>query len=341
MARILLGCIIGRAPTIMMTILQYLGDALDLYHTNKDILVDLRIHDHLNIPKFHSMVHYIQAIQAFGTTDNYNTEMFEHFHIDCAKEGCRASNFQDELPQMTHWLERQEKVAMFETYLQHFEREEGRTVDNELAEANHPGPCIVISKKPIYINQSLTSIQKNHHCPSFSHQLCVYLNGLLDRSEALPRSHVPFAHLPFGKFGRDALGNDIDRIEEWDWVKAKPGRQGAAAHTDEAESTGMKRMKIGRLRYPAPQEWSIRGHLAYIEWYKLSSDMSSHHNMYTVHRPLSPTNGVVEGDMVPLHTIQQSSGIAWLKTWNTNTVLDKSHFFLLNNWSSKYAYQTL
>ncbi|KAG2139882.1 hypothetical protein BD769DRAFT_1340459, partial [Suillus cothurnatus] len=42
--------------------LQYLEDALDLYHTNKDVLVDLGIHDHLNIPKFHSMVHYIQAI---------------------------------------------------------------------------------------------------------------------------------------------------------------------------------------------------------------------------------------------------------------------------------------
>ncbi|KAG1845827.1 hypothetical protein F4604DRAFT_1595365 [Suillus subluteus] len=120
-------------------------------------------------------------------------------------------------------------------------------------------------------------------------------------------------------------------------------------------------MKIGRLRvifslpemirnwYPAPQEWSIRGHLAYIEWYKLSSGTPSHHNMYTVHRPLSPTNGVVEGDIVPLHTIRQSCqliplagpGIAWPKTWNANTVLDESHFFLLNNWSSKYAYQTL
>ncbi|KAG2069256.1 hypothetical protein BDR04DRAFT_1128943 [Suillus decipiens] len=115
MARILLGCIIGRAPTKVITCfralldfiylaqypshddhtLQYLEDALDLYHTNKDVLVDLGIHDHLNIPKFHSMC----------------------FHIDCAKEGWRASNFRDELPQMTHWLERQEKVAMFETYL--------------------------------------------------------------------------------------------------------------------------------------------------------------------------------------------------------------------------------
>ncbi|KAG2067480.1 hypothetical protein BDR04DRAFT_1129608 [Suillus decipiens] len=300
MARILLGCIIGRAPTKVITCfralldfiyltqypshddhtLQYLEDALDLYHQQG----------------------------SFGTTNNYNTEMFKCFHIDCAKEGWRASNFWNKLPQMS--------LAMFKTYLQHFEREEDRIVDDELAEANCP------------------AFRKNHHCPSFSHQLCVYLNVLLDRSEALPRSHVSFAHLPFDKvsiwnsfkFGRDALENDMDRIEEWDWIKAKPGRQGAVgrfdmvvvAHTDEAESTGMKGIKIERLRvifslsemirnwYPAPQEWSIRGHLAYIEWYKLSSDMPSHHNMYTVHRPLSPTNGVVEGDIVPLHTIWQS-----------------------------------
>jgi hypothetical protein len=29
----------------------------------------------------------MQAIKEYGTTDNYNTEMFERFHIlDCAKE---------------------------------------------------------------------------------------------------------------------------------------------------------------------------------------------------------------------------------------------------------------
>ena len=69
--------------------LKYLEDSLDLFHTNKHILTDpdlLRVREHLNIPKIHSMVHYVQAICNFGTTDNYNTEMFERFHIDCTKE---------------------------------------------------------------------------------------------------------------------------------------------------------------------------------------------------------------------------------------------------------------
>ncbi|OAX30797.1 hypothetical protein K503DRAFT_704794, partial [Rhizopogon vinicolor AM-OR11-026] len=82
----------------------YLEDALDLYHDNKDVLIDppLSLRTHLNLPKFHTMVHYTQSIHAFGTTDNYNTEMFKHFHIDFAKEGWRVSNFRDELPQMMH-----------------------------------------------------------------------------------------------------------------------------------------------------------------------------------------------------------------------------------------------
>jgi hypothetical protein len=48
------------------------------------------------------MQHYAECIRNFGTTDNYNTEMFEQsFHINYAKEAWRATNFRDELPQMT------------------------------------------------------------------------------------------------------------------------------------------------------------------------------------------------------------------------------------------------
>ena len=77
------------------------------------------------------MIHYAQAICDFGTTNNYNTEMFERFHIDCAKEAWRASNFRDELPQMVQWLARQEKVTMFETYLKHYESLEDREAEDE------------------------------------------------------------------------------------------------------------------------------------------------------------------------------------------------------------------
>lgn len=59
----------------------------------------------------------MDAIALFGTTDNYNTEMFECLHIDFAKEGWHASNQHDEFPQMIHWLFRHEKISWFESHL--------------------------------------------------------------------------------------------------------------------------------------------------------------------------------------------------------------------------------
>ena len=64
------------------------------------------------------MVHYVESIKNFGTTDNYNMEMFEHFHIHMAKDGWKASNFRNEVPQMTRWLTQQEKVSIFQCYVQ-------------------------------------------------------------------------------------------------------------------------------------------------------------------------------------------------------------------------------
>lgn len=143
MARILLGCIVGKVPSRVIACyralldfiyiaqytthddssLEYLEEALEEFQAHKDVLMELDVREHLNIPKFHSMVHYMQAIKEYGTTDNYNTEMFERFHIDCAKEAWRASNSRNEVPQMTQWLSRQEKVAMFQSYLEATEME--------------------------------------------------------------------------------------------------------------------------------------------------------------------------------------------------------------------------
>ncbi|KAE9394162.1 hypothetical protein BT96DRAFT_958870 [Gymnopus androsaceus JB14] len=134
MGRILLGCLVGSsmpkcAVTAIRSILDfiylaqyatydndtlcYMTDALECWHKNKSCFIDLNIHADLNIPKSHSLQHYVEAIRFFGTTDNYNTEMFKHFHIDFSKKGWQASNKRDEFPQMTCWLSHQENVHSF------------------------------------------------------------------------------------------------------------------------------------------------------------------------------------------------------------------------------------
>ncbi|KAF9521848.1 hypothetical protein CPB83DRAFT_872139 [Crepidotus variabilis] len=129
MAKILLGCLVGVVPVLLnfIYLAQYkahsddtldgMKTALNTFQQFKKHLIHLKLHDTLNIPKFHSLMHYIQAIKYFGTTDNYNTEAFERFHIDFAKEGYRASNKQDVFPQMVLWLSRREKISMFDNYL--------------------------------------------------------------------------------------------------------------------------------------------------------------------------------------------------------------------------------
>ncbi|KAJ7488720.1 hypothetical protein B0H11DRAFT_1694980, partial [Mycena galericulata] len=98
--------------------LSHLGNTLNRFHDHKSIFVDLGVREDFNLPKLHSCHHYIMYIKLFGTTDNYNTEYTERLHIDLAKDAYRSTNFKDEFPQMTLWLERKEKIYRHEKYIQ-------------------------------------------------------------------------------------------------------------------------------------------------------------------------------------------------------------------------------
>lgn len=107
LAKVLLGCLVGympskgiaavtalldfiyiaQYPTHDSITLSYLKDALDRFHKNCDYFIKTLVQEDFNIPKFHSLLHYIESIENFGTTDNYNMETFEHLHIDFAKHG--------------------------------------------------------------------------------------------------------------------------------------------------------------------------------------------------------------------------------------------------------------
>ena len=160
MARVLLACLIGKIPKPAMlafrslldfiylaqypthddATLQYLTDALNTFHKHKDVIIRLGIRDHLNIPKLHSLLHYVDSIRQFGATDNYNTEMFERLHIDFAKEAWRASNHRDEFPQMVRWISRREKIALYDMFQdqRHSEERQGEVTSEEEEESQDP-----------------------------------------------------------------------------------------------------------------------------------------------------------------------------------------------------------
>jgi hypothetical protein len=80
-------------------------------------LVKYYQHEHFNIPKLHSIQHYLDAILALGTTGGFNSENPKCLHIDLAKEVYCASNMCDYMEQMAVWLQHQEVVCLCILYL--------------------------------------------------------------------------------------------------------------------------------------------------------------------------------------------------------------------------------
>jgi hypothetical protein len=98
--------------------LHHLQKSLNLFHANKDMFVDLDIHEHFNFLKLHSMHHYITSIQDLGSIDSLNSEGPEQLHIDYTKKGYHASNKNNYIPQMAKWLQCQEAINLRTAYLQ-------------------------------------------------------------------------------------------------------------------------------------------------------------------------------------------------------------------------------
>ena len=98
-----------------------------------------------------------------------------------------------------------------------------------------------------------------------------------------------------------------------------------------------------------PSSWH-KEPLAFIEWYSLTPASTDKNQglMYRITKTTVSSTGRVQGAIVPLCSICQSCMLspsfgrgAVPKDWRTDTVLDMASTFFINNWNSKYAYQTI
>ena len=230
-----------------------------MYHKkNRSFFVDTSVQDHFNIPKFHSLVHYVESIENFGTTDNYNTEMFECFHIDFAKQGWCASNKRNEFPQMTLWLSCQEKIAAFVSYIS-----STKQLDNISSPQLQNFPSagqLKIAKHPSHPHCLISTIEKLHNTPGFSDLLKAYLNRIIPNSA--PTSNpihyaLPFTTLNVFDLFKFQPSSDEDEEQQADTVKASPAHAGRPAQFDtvvvmynsSAESTGLAGKVAFYLKY--------------------------------------------------------------------------------------------
>jgi hypothetical protein len=235
--------------------------ALDRWHANNEIFLTLGVRQHFNIPKFHSMQHYIDMIKSHGAADGYNTEASERLHIDFAKNAYRASNKREYVEQMALWLQRQEAVVRFHSYLnwlgknahQDSDLQEDVEDDEELSELadlqeamrldvfysgphGSPSPYHLAKTCP-FPNTSVDTIQEKYEARQFLPALSNYLASTQPHSGLNPDNRDTFevykqfsTNLP-RNFAIDPTKH-VDRVHATPAVASKPGKHGTLPHFD-------------------------------------------------------------------------------------------------------------
>jgi hypothetical protein len=105
-------CYIARRNIHDTNSLQELEDALERYHTYRKIFQECGVRpDGFNLPRQHSLIHYLQLIRAFGAPNGLCSSITESKHIKAIKEPWRRSNRFDALSQMLLTNQRLDKLA--------------------------------------------------------------------------------------------------------------------------------------------------------------------------------------------------------------------------------------
>ena len=65
---------LSQLPVHTSDTLHQMDSALEEFHNSKDVFIHEGVPEHFNIPKIHSLIHYVEAIKSCGTPDGFNTE---------------------------------------------------------------------------------------------------------------------------------------------------------------------------------------------------------------------------------------------------------------------------
>ncbi|KAJ7478536.1 hypothetical protein FB451DRAFT_1453183 [Mycena latifolia] len=336
--------------------LQALQKSLDTFHANKQIIVDLGIREHFNIPKFHAIQHYVDSIRALGSADGYNTESPERLHIDFAKKAYRASNRRDYTEQMALWLQRQEAVALRASYLAWCDEEhsppdsddssdESTSEDNVTVPVTSPSPsqsliAYTIAKRPATLNVSVAQLQLNHGAADilpaltaflkFNFKSCPILPGPFDRFDVYNQVSL---HLP-----RNRYLSDKPRANRIRAIPAIPPKalvvEDPAQYSPSSGLAGLRPAQIRVLFQLPPQFGTFPHPLAYIEWFTPLNRPDPVSGLYTTHRStrLHRRNAAVVSveHLVRSCHLMAKCGTSIDRKWTSNNVLETAPMFHIN-----------
>ncbi|KAF9486934.1 hypothetical protein BDN71DRAFT_1485414 [Pleurotus eryngii] len=350
--------------------LELLEDALEEFHSNKAIFIDLGIRDSFNIPKLHFAKHYVRFIKLYGTLDNFNTEYTERLHIDLAKDAYEATNHKDEFQQMTVWLERKEKILRHHQYVQW--RLQG-TPPPSVADWTPPGleldRGLHMTKHASIPNVLLSQIKVNYGATHFREALArfVVLQNQPDVTRAeLERKlwDLPVWH--WIKFQRTDPSNN--KILTADSIHCQPQRldgnqnvipaqfDTAFVNDGTGEVVGVEGYRVARIRvvFSLPESSlevlfndgiEVSQHLVFVEWFSAFVNPERNHGLFKI-RPLKNLgDGSPITEVVPLVNIRRSAhlypqfGPFAPVEWTSSTVLDKCDTFFVNTFADRHMYR--
>ncbi|KAJ7443741.1 hypothetical protein B0H11DRAFT_2343747 [Mycena galericulata] len=280
MQRVFLGVLAGAVSAQVLTVVKSLIDfiyyaqfqshtsntldafqaCLTTFHTHKNILVKLGIREHFNIPKIHSLQHYVDAIRSLGSADGYNTEAPERLYIDFAKSAYRASNKRDYTSQMTVWLQRQEAFALRRSYLSWLEKkliaqgqEDDESDDDEgppstrretevtvqLPPSKLPAIAYSFAKTASFPDVTVTQLETIHSAVDFIPAFSQFVHKYFPHSSITPNRHDRFAvykQLSLRMARNRYIADKVRtcRIRATPATLAKGRASGVAAHFDTA-----------------------------------------------------------------------------------------------------------
>ncbi|EIN09278.1 hypothetical protein PUNSTDRAFT_113700 [Punctularia strigosozonata HHB-11173 SS5] len=343
--------------------LATLDKALQTFHENKAIFVDLGIRTQFNIPKLHFASHYSSLIMDFGTTDNTNTESTERLHIDFTKDAYRSTNKKDTYPQMTRWIERKEKVLHHDLFIHwkimHYSGQSQQTVTQP--------PHIKLTKEPSKKSVHFDILETQYGAKDFLYHLSYFVAITNDptlsaqnASRAAYTTFIPFTSVPV--FHRIKLSHQdphhyCPSPNLQDNLQVDTTRHDTALlRVKEDSGPGVSDFRVAQLRvvFQVPKKWwsatflphiSPPEYLAYVEWFTPFRRPHPVHGMYQVAR--SVEQGVRQAEVVPLDCIEQSVhlipkfGPKTSRQWTSNNVLDTATAFYVNCFKSSYVYKTV
>ncbi|KAF5377941.1 hypothetical protein D9615_006759 [Tricholomella constricta] len=304
------------------TTLRQLESSLRTFHAHKDVFIKLEIHEHFDIPKLHSIMHYVDAIKALGSADGYNSESPERLHIDFAKEAYRASNKRDYTEQMALWLQRREAMWTREAFCAWINGsltreaksspsanglDEDDDVDIDIVTDSRaepqipaPQPCTTtavpvsyaIAKSPSFKNVTVERIHSEFGAVDFIPALTNFLRTSLPSTTILPNQLDRFDL--FRQIVRYILTN---RIRTTPAIKPNGRKLGSPPHFDTAliienlaehrQSGGFSGLRPAQVRviFILPPHLGTYLHpLAYIEWFTPLGRPDNIIGMHTISR---------------------------------------------------------